>query len=215
MILCVTGMMAAGKNFVSGIFEELGFKSVDADLLGHRAVDLCTPQIVQTFGGLASEKGIQITDYDGKIIRRNLGALIFGHDDLVKKQEDIVFPQIDQMFHEFMEQNKESDIILNATVLYKMPLIKKMDAVIFVDAPTIVRLFRAKKRDGMKFKQIFARFATQKNLFSKYSVSHADILRVWNVGSKNQVKKRVEKIILKLRNPMGNTKWNKNEHCGF
>ena len=216
MILCVTGPMAAGKNFVSDILCSMGFVSVDADSLAHDAVDICTKKIVEEFSSLAREKGIEILDSDGKIIRRNLGALIFTDPELVRRQENIVFPQIAAMFDSFLDAHRGSDVVVNATVLYKMPiLIKKMDAVIFVTAPSFVRFCRARKRDGLPAGQILDRFRMQKNLFAKYKKSHADTLKVRNTGSKKSLERRLEKILSELKNRMGNAKWNKKEHCGF
>ena len=208
--------MAAGKNFVSDILCSMGFVSVDADSLAHDAVDLCAKRILEEFSSLAEEKGIELIDSDGKIIRRNLGSLIFRDPELVRRQEDIVFPQIEAMFDTFLESNRGSDVVVNATVLYKMPaLIKKMDAVIFVTAPSLLRFFRARKRDGLPAMQILDRFRMQKNLFAKYKKSHADILKVRNTGSKKSLERRLEKILAELKNRMGNAKWNKKEHSGF
>lgn len=215
MILCVTGPMAAGKNFVSDILCRMGFVAVDADELAHDAVDLCRDLIVDEFSELAGRRGIGLLGSDGKIIRRNLGALIFGDPALVKRQEDIVFPRISQMFEDFLNQHEGQDVVVNATVLYKMPLIKRMDAVIYVDAPAWIRFIRAKKRDGLPAGQILDRFRRQRNLFAKYKISNADTLKVRNTGSKKRLERKLEKILLGLRSRMGNAKWNKNEHCGF
>ena len=215
MIVCVTGPMASGKNFVSDILCEKGFVSVDADLLAHDAVDSCRDEILMTFSGIAAEKNIPLVDSDGRIIRRNLGALIFRDPDLLSRQESIVFPKISEMFDEYLRRNDGRDVIVNATVLYKIPLIKKMDAVIYVDSPSWLRFIRAKKRDGLSSSQIVDRFKSQKNLFAKYKASCADIVKVRNIGSKKSLEKRLEKIIYGLKKRMGKAKWNKNEHCGF
>ena len=99
MVICVTGPMAAGKNYVSSLIEQMSvdgkmFVSIDADIAGHDAVDGSALKIMETFGDLAEKKGIPLADENGKIIRRNLGALIFGNLELVSKQESIVYPKI-------------------------------------------------------------------------------------------------------------------------
>lgn len=180
MVLCVTGPMAAGKNFVTSLLEQKGFVSIDADLVGHRAVEECKEKILETFGQLAKEKNIQLADENGSIIRRNLGALIFGDSELVAKQEQIVYPYITKKLEEFIEENKNKNVIVNATVLYKIPLVKKMDRILYVDAPGIVRYFRARKRDGMKTCQIFARFKSQKGLFKSYRKTGVPVIKVRN-----------------------------------
>ena len=92
------------------------------------------------------------------------------------------------------------DVVVNATVLYKIPSVKKCDAVIFVDAPVLTRLFRARKRDGMKTVQILQRFWSQKNLFSKYKKSNADTFKVNNTGDLTALEEKLMKKIGELKN---------------
>ncbi|MBQ2600798.1 MAG: dephospho-CoA kinase [Treponema sp.] len=197
MTVCVTGQMAAGKNYVSEILCGMGFVSVDADVLAHEAVDLCTDRILEEFSSLAESRGIALADSDGKIIRRNLGALIFTDPALVKRQEDIVFPKITSMLESFLEEHSGENVVVNATVLYKLPIISRMDRVIYVEAPMPIRFLRAKKRDSLPARQILDRFKRQENLFAKYKISNADTLKVRNTGSRKSLEKRLKRILFK------------------
>ncbi|MCI6442515.1 dephospho-CoA kinase [Treponema sp.] len=196
MVICVTGPMAAGKNFVSSLIEKQvvngkPFVSIDADVVGHRAVENSTARIIENFGELARQKGIQLVDEKGNIIRRNLGALIFGNNELVARQEAIVYPEITSLINSFIEENKYKNVIVNATVLYKVPVIKRMDAIIYVDCPWFVRLIRAKKRDEMKFSLILARFKSQKGLYSAYRATGVKIFRIFNFCTKKCLQKKI------------------------
>ncbi len=189
--------MAAGKNAVSDILCAKGFVSVDADKLVHIAIDTpsVSSQILQTFSKEAEEHGVNL-QVEGHIDRRALGSLIFKSPELIKKQEDIVYPQVIRLTDDFIEQNKDKDKIINATVLYKIPYImQKIDKVLYVDAPLILRYMRAKKRDGFSTVQILRRFYAQKNLFSKYESYCADILRVWNTGSRKRLENKINKFL--------------------
>lgn len=199
MILCVTGPMAAGKNAASSILEKKGFACVDADLLVHQAVENAKEEILASFGSLADEKGLPLLTENGHINRRNLGALIFQSPELIKKQEEIVYPILNGLFEDFMEENKGRNLVINATVLYKVPLIKKVDSVLFIDAPILQRLFRAKKRDGMSLKLILQRFKAQRNLFAKYKKSVADTVRVGNTGSMKKLEWKIDKFLTERR----------------
>jgi len=189
--------MAAGKNLASRILEEKGFVSSDADVLGHEAVDECAGKILETFGPLASERGVELLGSGGKINRRNLGSIVFSDPALIKKQEEIVYPAIQRKIDDFLSINRGRDVVLNATLLYKLPVIKSVDLVIFVDSPRVIRFFRAKKRDGMRSRQILDRFRAQKNLFAKYKDADADIVRVWNIGSRQGLEKKIGQILKK------------------
>lgn len=200
MFICVTGPMAAGKNFVSSIIEGQivngkTFASIDADIAGHKAVENSAQKIAETFGELAAAKGIQLTDSSGKIIRRNLGALIFGNSELVARQESIVYPEITSIIEKFMAENVDRNVIVNATVLYKIPLVKKMDLIVYVDCPALLRFFRARKRDGMKAGQILARFKSQRRLYSEYEKTGCRIVRICNWGSKKSLRKKIQFLL--------------------
>ena len=167
MVLCVTGPMAAGKNATSSILEKMGFVSIDADLIGHDAVEICKEKILEEFSSLAQKNKIQLLNPDGKINRKNLGQLLFKDEMLVKKQENIVFPYINSVLEKFIDENSKKNIVVNATVLYKVNAMKKIEKILFIDSPAIVRFFRAKKRDKMKSLLIIERFFSQRFLFSQ------------------------------------------------
>ncbi|MBP5359009.1 MAG: dephospho-CoA kinase [Treponema sp.] len=198
MILCVTGPMAAGKNLAARILEKKGFASIDADTVAHDAVDSCRDAILKEFSGEARKLNIQLETSDKKIDRRALAAIVFSDPSLLKRQEDIVYPYITERINEFFNLNAQKDIVLHATVLYKIPeLLAKMDAVLFIDAPTLIRFIRARKRDGLSARHILQRFRNQKNLFAKYKALNADILRVWNIGSEKRLERKIEGFLYK------------------
>ena len=168
-IICITGQMAAGKNFVCSQFEKEGFVSLDLDKTAHTAISLCTPQIISAFGGEAEKRGISLLNEDGSLNRRALGQIVFSSPALLAQQESIVYPKIIELTNQFIEENRGKSVILNATVLFKTPeLLSKCEKIFFVKANFFKRLFRAKKRDKMPLRQILARFNSQKNLFAEY-----------------------------------------------
>ena len=169
MIICVTGQMAAGKNFICSQLEKQGFVSLDLDKTAHEAISLCTPQILAAFGEEAKNRGISLLNEDGSLNRRALGQIVFSDKELLSRQEAIVYPKIIQITTQYIEENREKSVILNATVLFKTPeLFSKCEKILFVKASFFKRLMRAKKRDKMPLRQILARFKSQKNLFKEY-----------------------------------------------
>ena len=169
MIICVTGQMAAGKNFISSQYEKNGWLCLDADEQVHSAIKTATPQIIKAFEKEAAAENISLQNPDGTLNRRNLGKLIFPHPELLKKQESIIYPIIIEETKKIIKENEGRNIVLNATVLYKTPeLLRMCRKIIFVKASFFVRLKRAIKRDKMPLPQILSRFWTQRNLFSRY-----------------------------------------------
>ena len=204
MILCVTGPMAAGKNAAASILEQMGYACIDADLAGHKAVENASGKIFARFAEEAKKKGLSLRNEDGSVNRRALGEVVFSSPQLLQAHEAIVYPETERIIREFIEEKqKDSSIpggVINAAVLYKLPdILRQVQFVLYVDAPVIMRYFRARKRDRLSPKKILERFARQKNLFAKYQNSNADIQRVWNTGSRQRLEKKILKILAALQ----------------
>ena len=192
-IICVAGKMAAGKNTACKLLEKRGWVSIDADLLGHKAAAENEEKIIAAFAPYAKAKAIDITGTDGHLNRRALGTLLFSDKKLLAEHESIVYPAIEKAVRTVIEQNKSKNIVINAAVLYKIPgLMRMCSLIIFIDAPPVLRLFRARRRDKMKFALIMRRFIAQKNMLSSYKLTGVPILRINNSSS---VKKLEEKIL--------------------
>ena len=199
LILAVTGSMAAGKNYVSNLLEKKGFLAIDADKCVHQAIEEAKDQILEAFLPIAKEKNIQIQNPEGTINRKNLGSILFSDEKLLEKQESIVHPKVNEIFNRFIDENPEKNIVLNATVLYKTPVINRCDAIVFVKAPIITRFFRAKRRDNLPSREIFKRFASQFKIFAKYKFLKSDIYIIWNIGKSNKLEKKLDKILKSIK----------------
>lgn len=161
--------MAAGKNFISQKYENLGWLSIDEDKQVHFAIEKATPQILKAFEQEAENANISLLNADSSLNRRNLGKLIFSHKNLIAKQESIVYPIITEETKKIIATNPEKNIILNVVALYKIPeLLNMCEKIIFVTAPLLKRLCRAKKRDALPISQILQRFWSQRGLLNEY-----------------------------------------------
>lgn len=167
VIIAVTGPMAAGKNYICKQLEKEGWASVDADLLVHNAIEIAKDRILNTFTPYAEEHKIKIARTDGSIDRRALGQLLFAIPELLKVQESIVYPIITKWIDDFISEHEKT--IINATVLYKTPdILNRCEKILFVTAPLLTRLRRARTRDHLPYRQIFRRFHAQRNLLKEY-----------------------------------------------
>ena len=165
--IAVTGPMAAGKNYICQKLEQEGWASVDADLLVHDAIEIAKDRILDTFTPYAQEHNLKIARTDGSIDRRALGQLLFAIPELLKVQESIVYPIITKWIDDFISEHEKT--IINATVLYKTPdILNRCEKIIFVTAPLLTRLRRARTRDHLPYRQIFRRFHAQRNLLKEY-----------------------------------------------
>lgn len=201
MVLGLAGPMAAGKNLAAEILVQRGWAAVDADLLVHEVIEEKKAEIVAAFSAEAEAGGLSLLKADGTVDRRAIGQIIFGHPELVERQENIVYPGVNKRIDAFLEENRRSgrDCLLNATLLYKVPSIHAVDALLYVDAPVCIRLLRARRRDGLSYARILSRFRSQMNLFSQYRKSAADIKRVWNIGSRARLERKLDAFLSSCR----------------
>ncbi len=180
-IICLTGKMASGKNYISKLLLDETSVSVDLDNFGHMAINSCKDQIYYAFNEIAEKKGINLKKVDGSIDRKALGSLIFSDKALIKKQESIVYPEIIRLTEDFIKQNKEKTIYINATLLFKTPeLMKLCNKIYFVKSNFFIRLYRAKKRDNLPLGQILKRFLAQKDLLKNYKLTGKPIIFIKN-----------------------------------
>ena len=178
-VIAVTGPMAAGKNYICTKLKEEGWAAVDADLLVHDAIEEVKDKILQTFIPYAESQNIRLTKEDGSIDRKALGSLLFSFPELLAIQESIVYPIITRQIENFI--NGHDKTIINATVLYKTPeLLALCEKIIFVTAPLLTRLRRARRRDHLPPRQILKRFHAQRNLLKEYQKSKIPIEIVLN-----------------------------------
>lgn len=199
LVICLTGPMAAGKNAAADILEKHGFISIDADKCVHKAIENSKDLIIKTFGEIAEKNNISIVNEDGTINRKALGSILFSDKKLLAKQEAIVHPAVENIMYQFIKEHPESDIILNATVLYKTPIIKQCNAIIFIDAPALLRLKRAQSRDSLSKKHILQRFLSQFKIFTKYKKTKSDIYRVWNNATHDELEKNLLEVVHSIR----------------
>jgi dephospho-CoA kinase len=191
--------MAAGKNAVSSILTDAGWASVDADELAHEAIVHKTAEIIAAFSQEAEKAGVRLTKADGSLDRRALGSILFTDTSLLARQESIIYPEVNRLSDAFVASHAEKNVILNATVLYKIPdLMMKCSAVFYVTAPYLIRLIRAKKRDGMTWRQLFRRFRSQRKLYRLYTETGIPVITIRNTGSFSELRNETEAAVKQI-----------------
>jgi dephospho-CoA kinase len=191
LVIGVTGYYCAGKNHVAGLLEQRGFPVLDLDKLGHEVIEKEKDRLLALFGGAILGK-------DGHIDRKLLGARVFGRPAELAALEDIIHPAVNRETIAWINSRKESACVINAALLHRSSAFEILDATILVEAPLVVRLFRAKRRDKLGWTALLKRIKSQKNFFSQYYAGKTDIYRVENsgyFGSQKKLEIRVEEIL--------------------
>lgn len=192
--------MAAGKNAAAKLLEKRGWLCIDADALVHEAIESEADKIIRTFSQDAQKRGIDIVRSDGSVDRRSLGKLVFSDASLLAKQEAIVYPAIEKYAMQKIDSHEAKNIALNAAVLYKTPTLMRLcRAILYVEAPFLVRLLRAKKRDGDAVRAICKRFRAQRGLYRNYKQTGIPIVKVRNALSLSALERNTEKALRHIK----------------
>ena len=183
MLIGLTGTYCAGKNYISAILETRGLPVLDVDKLGYQALDLQKDKICELFGNdmLKIDNNWQPGN---PLDRRLLGKVVFGNPGKLAALEAIVHPEANRLTDEWITAQKGSCVI-NAALLHKSSVFNKLDRILIVTAPLFTRILRAKKRDKLHWKEIFKRFASQKDFYTQYLSKKAEIYRIGNPGILN------------------------------
>jgi len=196
LILGLTGLYCAGKNHIASIIEKKGIPVLDVDKLGFKVIDMEEKTITGRFGN-------DILGGDGKIDRKLLGSKVFGRPEELKALEAIIHPAVNRETSAWIAGRKEGICVINAALLHRSSAFEKLDAIILVEAPFLVRLFRAKKRDKLPWRAILKRFRSQNDFYSQYLKGKTDIYRVGNSGNFFQKKEKPEARINEILEESG------------
>ena len=188
-VIGLTGKYCAGKNHVASILEKLGFPVLDLDKLGHQVIENEKERLLESFG-------TDILGAGSEIDRKKLGEKVFGNNEKLSVLEGIIHPAVNRETMSWIAGTKKTCFI-NAALLHRSSAFKTLDAVIIVEAPFLVRLLRAKKRDKLPLPVLIRRFRSQRNFHSQYFNGKTDIYRVSNKSArkKTHLESRINKIL--------------------
>lgn len=197
-IIVLTGALGSGKSTVASMFESLGAKIIDADILARKVVEpgsIGLKEIVNFFGK-------EFLLADGSLDRKALGRRIFTNPSDKTKLEAILHPLIKNLHKQEIEKIKATAtkptmglcvIPLFFETNNKYPEVEK---VIVVSAPRSVSIERVMKRDSCSRELAERKYDSQLPISQKES--RADFVII-NDGKKetlgNQVKSIYEKIM--------------------
>ena len=194
ILIGLSGPSCSGKNTASAILQDYGFYCIDADVVSRKVFIEHEKEILNLFQAEAEKRGINLKNKKG-IDKKAFALLVFSDEELLKKHEAFILPIIEEKIWEEIKmaftEKPERPILLNAPTLHKTSLIKKCLFILYIDAPFILRLIRAKKRDRLPLKNIRLRFSKQKKFFSQYFFLNADTIVVKNFWSSASLKRKL------------------------
>ncbi|MFW6338727.1 MAG: dephospho-CoA kinase [Alkalispirochaetaceae bacterium] len=189
MVVGVSGRYCAGKSEVSRMLVEEGYERLDVDRQGHQALVSERERVLALFGE-------RIIGESGEIDRRKLGEIVFRDEEARTRLEEIVHPVMRERVDARAEESRRRGerLVIDAALLFYMGLHTVCDKVLWVDAPGIVRLWRALKRDKLSLPLLLSRFRAQRQLTPQPYMHDVDIRRVNNWGSRARLYRQVAEV---------------------
>lgn len=159
-VIGVVGGIGAGKSTVAAALARRGGVVVDADALGHRALEL--PEVKER---LVGRWGPRVLRPDGTADRRTIAGIVFADPAERRALEGLVFPHIRRLAEgRIAAANADPAarfVVLDAAVLLEAGWDGVCDKLVYVDAPRAVRLARLAARSGWAEPEVAAREAAQ------------------------------------------------------
>src|SRR6185436_16246202 len=145
----LTGSIAVGKTFVSGVLAELGCRVLDADETAREVVEPGSPALLEVI----AKFGDGVIKSDGALDRVALGSLVFADAGKRSVLNSILHPYIiaqqDQRLREWEALDPDGIAIVDAALMIESGGYKRFDKLIVVHCRADVQLERLMARDDL------------------------------------------------------------------
>ena len=162
MIIGITGSIACGKSTVSNYLKSKGYIVIDADKIGHEALDddYVKEKLILAFGNEILE--------DNKINRQKLGELVFGSSSNLNVLNSIVHPEIRKKILQKIDKNNDKELIfIDVALLFEAKFDDLVDKIIVVYVDENTQLTRLMKRNSISKKEALSRIVSQMSPIEK------------------------------------------------
>mgnify|MGYP000856538923 FL=1 len=162
MIIGITGSIACGKSTVSNYLKSKGYVVIDADKIGHEALedDYVKEKLILAFGNEILE--------DNKINRQKLGELVFGNSSNINVLNSIIHPEIRKKILEKIDKNNDKELIfIDVALLFEAKFDDLVDKIIVVYVDENTQLTRLMKRNSISKKEALSRIVSQMSPIEK------------------------------------------------
>ena len=168
----ITGGIGSGKSVVSRLLGIMGIPVYISDIEAKRITQ--TDPVIRR--GLCDLVGQDVFQ-GGELNRSLLASYMFGHQDHVRKVNEIIHPQVKEDFRQWAARLKSELLVgMESAILVEAGFKDEVDFLVMVYAPLEVRVERAVKRDCSSRELVMKRIEAQ--MSDEVKRSHADFVIV-------------------------------------
>ena len=191
-LIGLTGRSGSGKSVVRGVFEEEGYKVIDADLLARRALE--SPVVLI---GLKAYFGSDIIN-GNTLDRKSLAEKAFRDKENTAKLNSVMHPEIVRLFLGDLKDliiSGESKILFDAPQLFEAGMEVLCDLTVAVIADDELRLRRITERDNISRAEAESRLRVQ--LDDSFFKNECDYY-LENNNSEQELKSKTRELISRI-----------------
>ncbi|HEV3387013.1 MAG TPA: dephospho-CoA kinase [Gemmata sp.] len=190
-VIGLIGAIGAGKSTAARCFERSGGKVIDADTIGHKALE--QPDIIEK---IVQRWGDRIKKSDGSLDRRTIARIVFANQEERRALEFMVFPFIGEeckkKIKEALDDSEIRFVVLDAAVLLEAGWNENVDRIVYIDAPRELRLARVSARSGWTEGDLKAREDAQWPVALKKAKS--DVVLV-NKSDSEELQQQIDRLL--------------------
>jgi dephospho-CoA kinase len=194
-VIGLVGGIGSGKSQVARAFARRGGALVDADPIGHAALEQA--EILQQVREAWAQR---VLDAKGEVDRKKLGAIVFASPVERARLERLVHPWIGERIREQMARLQADPgvpfVVLDAAVMLEAGWNKVCDRLVYVHAPRVQRLARVAAQRGWNEQEFSQREHAQLPLTAKATLSDA---AVDNTGPPDAIQEQVDRLVREWR----------------
>jgi dephospho-CoA kinase len=194
-VIGLVGGIGSGKSQVARAFARRGGALVDADPIGHAALE--QPELLQQ---VREAWGQRVLDAAGEVDRKKLGTIVFASPVERARLEQLVHPWIGQRIREQVARLQADPavafVVLDAAVMLEAGWNKVCDRLVYVHAPRGQRLARVAAQRGWNEQEFSQREHAQLPLTAKATLADA---AVDNTGPPEAIQEQVDRLVREWR----------------
>ena len=158
--IALTGGIATGKSTVASLMKLHGIAVIDADEIAHELLDLHSEKIAEMFGEVFVRKG--------KVLRTNLGKVIFSDEVKKRELEAFIHPLIRVEIEKraAAHDSRKFPYLIDIPLFFENGAYDIKDSVV-VYTPPEVQLQRYMKRNGLSQDEAMIRINSQMSIDEK------------------------------------------------